>query len=119
MPRAKLRTPALKREVLRAAVTTIAEGPSGFTTRRVAVVAGTSPTAIYELFDDRSGLLRDVFFKGFRLLGSALESPPGTDDPVGDLRRLFYAFRSFARDNPGLTELMFSRPFPDFRPGPD
>ncbi len=119
MPRQKLRTPALKQEVLRAAVATVADDHSAFTTRHIAGVAGTSPAAIYELFDDRSGLLRAVFFEGFRLLGAYFQSAPETDDPVADLRQLFYSFRSFVNDNPGMAELMFSRPFRDFRPGPE
>jgi AcrR family transcriptional regulator len=119
MPRTKLRTPALRQEVLRAAVATIADGPSAFTTRRVASAAGTSAAAIYELFNDRSDLLRSVFFEGFRLLGERVEAPWDADDPVGDLRHLFFSFRSFVRDNPGMAELMFSTPFPDFRPGPE
>ena len=119
MPRAKLRTPALKEQVLRAAVSTLTGERSHFTTRRVARDAGTSPAAIYELFDDRGGLLRAVFFDGFRLLGSSFADVGATDDPVGDLRRMFRTFRAFARENPGLADLMFSRPFPDFQPGPE
>ena len=119
MPRAKLRTPALKDRVVRAAVSTLAEERSHFTTRRVARDAGTSPAAIYELFDDRGGLLRAAFFDGFRLLGSYFADVEATDDPVDDLRRMFRAFRAFTRENPGLADLMFSRPFPDFQPGPE
>src|ERR1700736_2084150 len=119
MPRAKLRTPALKEQVVRAAVSTLAEGRSHFTTRRVARDAGTSPAAIYELFDDRGGLLRAVFFDGFRLLGTYFAGVEATDDPIDDLRRLFRAFRAFTRENPGMADLMFSRPFPDFQPGPE
>jgi AcrR family transcriptional regulator len=119
MPRAKLRTPALKEQVLLAAVAMVAEGQSNFTTRRVARDAGTSPAAIYELFDDRSGLLRAVFFEGFRLLGTYFDRVTITDDPVADLRHLFNVFRVFVLDNTGMAELMFSRPFADFHPGPD
>jgi AcrR family transcriptional regulator len=119
MPRAKLRTPALKEQVLQAAVSTLAEERSHFTTRRVARDAGTSPAAIYELFDDRSGLLRAVFFDGFRLLNTYFADVEITDDPIEDLRRLFRAFRAFARENRGMADLMFTRPFPDFRPGPE
>jgi len=118
MPRQKLRTPALKQEVVRAAVAAIADDSSAFTTRHIAGVAGTSPAAIYELFDDRSGLLRAVFFEGFRQLGAYFEAVGETGDPVEDLRRLFYSFRLFVNDNPGMAELMFSRPFRDFHPGP-
>ena len=97
----------------------LADDRSHFTTRRVARDAGTSPAAIYELFDDRGGLLRAAFFDGFRLLGTHFAAVEATDDSVDDLRRLFRAFRAFARENPGMADLMFSRPFPDFQPGPE
>ena len=42
-------------------------------------------------------------------------------DPLGRLRDTLdaiYAFRSFARDRPELMQLMCTRPFADFDPGP-
>jgi hypothetical protein len=36
------------------------------------------------------------------------------DDPYADLLRAVHAFRIFARDNPVLTQVMFSRPFAGF-----
>jgi hypothetical protein len=59
MPRPKQRTPELRDRVLQVAVSTLNEdGLSGFTTRRVAEQAGTSVPAVYELFDDKAGLVR-------------------------------------------------------------
>ena len=44
------------------AIATLAEeGIAGFTTRRVAERAGTSVPAVYELFADMAGLVREVF----------------------------------------------------------
>lgn len=119
MPRAKQRTPALRDHVLNVALATLAaEGVAGFTTRRVAEQAQTSTPAVYELFGDKAGLVREVFFEGFRLLrrrfGELAESP----DPRADLAEVLRTFRVFVRDNPVLGELMFSRPFADFDPGP-
>ncbi|MGZ4693217.1 MAG: TetR/AcrR family transcriptional regulator [Acidimicrobiales bacterium] len=120
MPRAKLRTPALRDQVLRAAVATLAEqGVAGFTARRVADVASTSVPAVYELFGDKAGLVREVFFDGFRQLGRQFERLSETDDPRADLLAVVEAFRRFVRQNPVLAEVMFSRPFVDFDPGPD
>ena len=49
------------------ALDTLAEdGVASFTARRIAASAGTSPAAIYELFDDKAGLIREIFFDGFR-----------------------------------------------------
>ncbi len=120
MPRQKQRTEALRVRLLDAAMTTLADaGASGFTTRRIADAASTSVPAIYELFGDRAGLVREVFFAGFDALGDTLRRVPTTDDPRADVIETLLAFRSFASRNPSLVETMFSRPFTDFDPGPD
>ena len=120
MPRPKQRTPELRDRVLQVAVSTLNEdGLSGFTTRRVAEQAGTSVPAVYELFQDKSGLLRAVFFEGFRMLSRRLLTVPETDDAVTDVQRLIPVFRRFCLDYPALARVMFSRPFQDFDPGPE
>ena len=120
MPRAKQRTPELRDRLLDVAITTLSEeGIARFTTRRVAERAGTSVPAVYELFADKAGLVRAMFFEGFRLLGSELAKVPVTDDPVADLERLVPVFRLFCRAYPRLAQVMFSRPFADFEPGRD
>ena len=120
MPRPKQRTPELRDRVLQVAVSTLNEdGISGFTTRRVAEQAGTSPPAVYELFGDKSGLVRAVFFEGFRMLARQLLAVPETDDAVTDVQRLIPVFRRFCLDYPALARVMFSRPFQDFDPGPE
>jgi AcrR family transcriptional regulator len=120
MPRVKQRTPELRDRVLEVAVAVLTEhGVSGFTTRRVAELAGTSVPAVYELFDDKAGLVRQVFFEGFRRLGGELAAVPVTDDPVADVECLAPVFRRFCRRYPVLARVMFSRPFADFDPGPD
>jgi AcrR family transcriptional regulator len=119
MPRPKQRTPELRDRLLRVAVGMLeSDGVAEFTTRRIAAGAATSTPAVYELFGDRAGLLREVFFEGFRLLRLHLERVPATDDPRSDLIALAGAYRGFARDNPVLLDVMFSRPFADFDPAP-
>ena len=119
MPRAKQRTPELRDRVLDVAVDALGEhGVSGFTTRRVAGLAGTSVPAVYELFDDKAGLIRQVFFEGFRLLGRELATVPATDDPLTDVAALALAFRRFCVQRPALAQVMFTRPFASFDPGP-
>ncbi|HZC51949.1 MAG TPA: TetR/AcrR family transcriptional regulator, partial [Mycobacterium sp.] len=120
MPRPKQRTPELRDQVLKVALSTLNEdGLSGFTTRRVAELAGTSVPAVYELFQDKSGLVRAVFFEGFRMLARQLLAEPETDDAVADVQRLIPVFRRFCLDYPPLARVMFSRPFQDFDPGPE
>jgi len=118
MPRPKQRTPALRDHVLRVAVATLAsDGVAGFTTRKVAQEAATSPPAVYELFGDKAGLVREMFFEGFRMLRRRFDQLAETADARADLVHLIEALREFIRDNPVLSELMFSRPFADFDPG--
>jgi AcrR family transcriptional regulator len=94
------------------------DGAARFTTRKLAAEAQTSTPAVYELFGDRAGLLREVFFEGFRLLGSRLHELEPSDDARTDLLRVADAIRVFVAENPVLAEVMFSRPFADFDPGP-
>jgi len=95
-----------------------ADGVAGFTTRRIAQEAETSTPAVYELFGDKAGLVREVFFEGFRVLRRRLE-PVTTGDPRADLVAVMEGVRAFVTENPVLAEVMFSRPFADFDPGPD
>ena len=75
MPRPKQRTPELHDRVLSVAVELLArDGVAGFTTRSVAREAEPSTPAVYELFGDKAGLVREVFFQGFRLLRRQLQS---------------------------------------------
>src|SRR3954454_21221505 len=112
MPRPKQRTPELRDRVLTVALECLrADGPEGFTTRRIAAGAATSVPAVYELFGDKAGLVREVCFEGFRLLRRRLEEHEQSDDPRADLVRVVEVLRAFVRDNPVLAEVMFSRPF--------
>jgi AcrR family transcriptional regulator len=119
LPRPKQRTDELRRHILQTAVGLIAaDGVVGFTTRRVVEEASTSLPAMYELFGDKSGLVREIFFEGFRLLRGQLDELEPSADPRADLVRLLETIRRFHQDNPVLARVMFSRPFPDFDPGP-
>jgi len=125
MPRPKQRTDALRDHVLQVAVDMLAsEGLAKFTTRNIARGASTSTPAVYELFGDKAGLVRGVFFEGFRVLRQYLDRPaasprpPRVGDPRDDLIGLFARYREFLRDHPVLSHVMFSRPFADFDPGP-
>ena len=120
MPPAKQRTPALKDRVLAEAVGLLAQlGPAGFTARSLAARAETSAPAVYELFGDKSGVVRELYFEGFRMLASALGTVEESPDPVADLRAIALAYRAFLLEHGRLAEVMFSRPFTDFSPGPE
>lgn len=120
MARPKQRTPELREHVLSVATALLAqEGVAGFTTRGVAREAGTSTPAVYELFGDKGGLVREVFFEGFRRLRAELGTLEESGDPRADLVRMVAIYRGFIRANPVLADVMFSRPFTDFEPGPE
>ena len=120
MPRPKERTPELKQRLLDVAMEILAaDGVAGFTTRRVAEAAGTSAPAIYELFGDKAGFVRAIFFEGFRRLlvhFDKLSAPVGNSLDIVDAVE---AFRQFTIENPRLFEVMYSKPFHEFSPGPD
>jgi AcrR family transcriptional regulator len=95
-----------------------AEGVAAVTTRRVAALAHTSPPAIYELFGHKAGLVRELFFEGFRRLGDVLDAVAVTADPVDDLTSTVLAFREFTLANPHLFQVMYSQPFDVHSPRP-
>ncbi len=119
MPRPKQRTEALRDHVLHVAIELLArDGLARFTTRNIARGAKTSTPAVYELFGDRAGLIRGMFFEGFRLLRRYFDQLAETGDPKADLIALSASYRVFLRDQPVLSHVMFSRPFSDFDPEP-
>jgi AcrR family transcriptional regulator len=119
VPRTKQRTPELRDRVLHVAIAMLDEhGVAAFTARNVAQGAQTSVPAVYELFGDKAGLVREMFFEGFVQLRGRLDALPVSSDPRADLLAVVDAYRSFVRGNPVLAAVMFSRPFADFDPGP-
>lgn len=120
MPKPKQRTPALREQVLAAALRLLAaDGVAALTARRLAQEAGTSPAAVYELFGDKAGVVRALFFAGFAQLGDALAEPDAAQEPLERLVALAQRYRRFIVDHPALATVMFSRPFASFDPAPE
>ena len=59
-----------------------------------------------------------MFFEGFRLLRQYLDQVRPSQDPRAELISVIDSLRMFAREHSVLADLMFSRPFADFDPGP-
>ena len=123
MPRPKQRTPELRAQLLDCALTLFEQdGPRAVTARAVAAAANSSVPAVYELFGDKQGLARALFFAGFRRLHARFETLEGDDgqgaDARAELEATWWAIRSFAGDHPALAQLMFGRAFTEFDPGP-
>lgn len=117
MPRVRQRTDALRERGVATALALLAEeGVTGLTTRNLARRAEASVPAVYEVFGDKAGLVREVFFEGFRMLADALTALPPTPDPLEAIEQLAEAYRRFVVANPVLAQVMFSRPFADFDP---
>jgi AcrR family transcriptional regulator len=120
VPRPKQRTPELRDRVLSSALELLAsDGVAGFTARGVARAAQTSTPAIYELFGDKRGLVRELYFAGFRALLARLGTLVDSGDARADLVATLALYRAFIRENPVLAEVMLSRPFSDFDPSED
>jgi AcrR family transcriptional regulator len=101
--------------VLRAAVDILdTEGPDGFTVRAIAERAGVAPMAIYNHFEGLNGVLEALFTQGFETLHEAVMVH--SSDPVADFMQTGLAYRSFARENPGLYTIMFLHRFRNFEP---
>jgi AcrR family transcriptional regulator len=116
----KVRTPELRQHLLDVAVELLAaDGVSAITTRRVASRAETSAPAIFELFGDKAGLIRALFFEGFRRLLVHLDRLPPPNGDVDELVAAVNEFRSFTLENPRLFEVMYTKPFEMFAPGAD
>jgi AcrR family transcriptional regulator len=119
VPPKKLRTTELEQQVLRSALDILQAGAHPLTARTVAAAAGTSTAALYELFGDKAGVIKAVFYEGFRLCAMQAEALPLTGDSHRDVIALLQAKRTFSKTNPMLWQVMFGQPFPEFRPTVD
>jgi AcrR family transcriptional regulator len=120
MPPTKQRTPELAEQVLEAALRLLAsDGITALTARRLAGEAGTSPAAIYELFGDKAGVVRAMFFSGFERLAAHLSERDPAPDPLDGLLDMSERYRGFILAHPALSAVMFSRPFASFDPAPE
>ena len=113
MGRVKTYDEALRRRLIAEAADVLAvEGPAGLTLRRVAAAAGTSTTAVYDLFGDKDQLLTAMYVEGFAQLGSSLRRAR-RGAPLEALGAMGMAYRRSALARPHLYALMFGREAPD------
>src|ERR1035441_7853873 len=100
MPRIKQRTPELRDRLLSVAGGLRAEeGAAGLTARSLAARAETSAPALYELFGDKAGVVRQLYFQGFRQLSDELAALAETADSIADLWTTASTYRRFIRSN--------------------
>jgi AcrR family transcriptional regulator len=86
------------------------DGRASVTLRELGRRAGLSRSAPYRHFDGKEGLLTAVAAQGLRSLGEQLAAArDSAPDPVAQLEAMGVAYLRFARANPELYALIFSR----------
>lgn len=109
MPRPKVYDEDLRNRLVSRAASLMTEGgPSALALREVAAAEGTSTTAIYSMFDDRAGLIREVGLTASVSFVEAQRAVAMTDDPFADLFSLGRAYRIWALDHPALYMVLMA-----------
>jgi AcrR family transcriptional regulator len=92
-----------------------AEGAEAVTVRRVAQEAGTTTRAVYSLFGDKEGLLRQIYHEVAETMRRRHERVPQSDDPLTEITALALAYRRAALEQAHAYGL-FMGLVPGFRP---
>lgn len=102
------RNVATRSAILGAAASILAsEGLSALSTRRVAALAGATTKVIYSHFGGMAGLTAALYGYGFEELARRLEAASLETSSIAPLRRVAYAYRVFALDQPDLFQIMY------------
>ena len=108
-----------EREVLRDKILDAArelfveEGVESTSMRKIAKKVGYSATALYDYFDDKDTLLRELCDADFLRFNQSLGKTAGEiADPLERLRAIGRAYFAFARQHPSHYRLMFMTPQP-------
>jgi AcrR family transcriptional regulator len=110
----------MRRDVLKAALELLREGPQALTVRALAAALGTSTQALYTSHGGKHGLLSEIYVEGYRRLRVRLQEARDTEtDAENRLRAIGRAYREFALDQPELFQVMFCNVIPGFRPAPE
>ena len=82
-----------------------AEGPAAVSVRRVAEAVGTTTRAVYSLFGDKDGLLRELSVDVAETMRRHHEAVAELDDPLAELPLLIAGYRAAALERPKLYDL--------------
>jgi AcrR family transcriptional regulator len=91
-------------------------GIDGVQVREVAERAETSTMGVYSRFGGKSGLLDQLYIRGFERLVEAAKPIQGVGEPDEELERMAEAYRTHAHRWPRHYDLMFGRGVPGFEP---
>lgn len=84
------------------------EGRAAVSARRVADAAGTTTRAVYSVFTDMDGLLRELSTDMAETMRRHHEGIPERTDPVAELVDLAFGYRSAALEKPKLYNLFLN-----------
>ena len=120
LPRVRLPTKAgLHDGIIRTGIQLGAElGEEGMTMRAIAAQLGISVTNIYQHFENKASIIREIRFHGVAMLNDALVEAGIDDDRVVRLRQTSRAYIDFARSNPWLYKQLFDEPELDWHEMP-
>jgi AcrR family transcriptional regulator len=83
-------------------------GEEGLTMRGIASRLGVSATALYQHFESKASILREIRIYGIELLQTALEPALEQQDARGRLREIQRRYIDFARANPWLYSVLMT-----------
>ncbi|RCW64216.1 TetR/AcrR family transcriptional regulator [Saliterribacillus persicus] len=108
----------LKQSIVEAAAMILQEeGPEAVTIRRVADKMECSTKIIYNLFNNKDGLIKLLYIEGCNVLATSFKSVSKQENMENYLRDLCETYWDFSRNNRGYYQLMFGGAFHDFKPG--
>jgi AcrR family transcriptional regulator len=81
------------------------EGADAVGVRRVAQEAGTTTRAVYSLFGDKEGLLRQLYHDAAEAMRRQHEEVPECEDPLEEITALALGYRRAALQHPNAYEL--------------
>lgn len=82
-------------------------GEEGLTMRAIAARLGVSATALYQHFESKSAILREIRFLGVRTLLEQQKVAADAPDPKERVHRLAKTYVDFALGNPWLYKVLF------------
>ncbi len=85
-------------------------GEDGLTMRAIARRLGVSATALYQHFESKGAILRELRFHGLGRLNQHLAPAFLNPDPVQQLRRHSVLYLEFARNNSWMYDLLTESP---------
>ncbi|WP_088103935.1 TetR/AcrR family transcriptional regulator [Halalkalibacter urbisdiaboli] len=91
-------------------------GPEAITIRKVAEKMNCSTKVIYNLFNNKDGLIKLLYIKGCMLLAQKFESVKRQENLELYLRELMEAYWEFGLNHTNYYMLMFGGAFSEFKP---